>query len=173
VRVAGRRREKAEAFASHAAARHPGLAISVFDDVRSAVEGADLVCTVTSSAEPILMGEWVAPGAHLNVVGASIASKREIDEEMVARSRLYVDYRPSTFAQAGEVIRAIESGRIGPEHVRAEIGEVLSGKAAGRETAGEITLYRSLGIAAQDLACATHCVHEARARGLGVEASLD
>ncbi|HEV2565782.1 MAG TPA: ornithine cyclodeaminase family protein [Microvirga sp.] len=173
VRVAGRRREKAEAFASHAAERHPGLAIRVFDNVRSAVEGADLVCTVTSSAEPILMGEWVAPGTHLNVVGASIPSKREIDEEMVARSRLYVDYRPSTFTQAGEVMRAIESGRIGPEHVQAEIGEVLSGKSAGRETAGEITLYRSLGIAAQDLACATHCVHEAKTRGLGVEASLD
>jgi ornithine cyclodeaminase len=173
VRVAGRRREKAEAFASHAAGRHPGLAIQVFDDVRSAVEGADLVCTVTSSAEPVLMGEWVTPGTHLNVVGASIPSKREIDEEMVARSRLYVDYRPSTFAQAGEVIRALESGGIRREHVLAEIGEVLAGQATGREAADDITLYRSLGIAAQDLACASHCWHEAKARGLGVEASLD
>jgi alanine dehydrogenase len=112
-------------------------------------------------------------GTHLNVVGASIPSKREIDEEMVARSRLYVDYRPSTFAQAGEVIHALESGRIQREHVLAEIGEVLAEKAAGREAASDITLYRSLGIAAQDLACATHCWHEARARGLGVEAWLD
>jgi alanine dehydrogenase len=173
VRMVGRRREKADAFASHAAERYPGLAVSVFDDVRSAVEGADLVCTVTSSPEPVLMGEWVTPGTHLNVVGASIPSKREIDEEMVARSRLYVDYRPSTFAQAGEVIHALESGRIQREHVLAEIGEVLAEKAAGREAASDITLYRSLGIAAQDLACATHCWHEARARGLGVEASLD
>ena len=173
LRVVGRRREKAEAFASHAADRHPGLAIRVFDDVRSAVEGADLVCTVTSSPEPVLMGAWVTPGTHVNVVGASIPSKREIDEEMVARSRLYVDYRASTFAQAGEVIHALESGRIQREHVLAEIGEVLAEKAAGREAASDITLYRSLGIAAQDLACATHCWHEAKARGLGVEASLD
>jgi alanine dehydrogenase len=173
LRVVGRRREKAEAFASHAADRHPGLAIRVFDDVRSAVEGADLVCTVTSSPEPVLMGAWVSPGTHVNVVGASIPSKREIDEEMVARSRLFVDYRASTFAQAGEIIRALESGRIQREHVLAEIGEVLVGKAAGREAASDITLYRSLGIAAQDLACATHCWREAGARGLGVEASLD
>ena len=172
LRVVGRRREKAEAFASHAAQRHPGLAVGVFDDVRSAVEGADLICTVTSSPEPVLMGEWVAPGTHLNVVGASIPSKREIDEVMVARSRLYIDYRPSTFAQAGEVIRAIESGRIERGHVLAEIGEVLAGKAAGRGTPDEITLYRSLGIAAQDLACASHCLREAKARNLGIEASL-
>ncbi|MBA1157627.1 ornithine cyclodeaminase family protein [Microvirga mediterraneensis] len=173
LRVAGRRREKAEAFAAHAAEHYPALAVRVFDDVRSAVEGADLVCTVTSSAEPVLMGEWIAPGTHLNVVGASIPSKREIDEETVVRSKLYVDYRPSTFAQAGEVIGAIESGRIGREHVRAEIGEVLAGNAAGRTAKDEITLYRSLGVAAQDLACASHCLREAKARGLGIEASLD
>jgi len=173
VRVAGRRREKAQAFAAHAAKRYPELALNVFDDVRSAVAGADLVCTVTSSAEPVLMGEWVTPGAHLNVVGASIPSKREIDEEMVARARLFVDYRPSTFAQAGEVIRALESGRIRREHVLAEIGEVLANRASGRERADDVTLYRSLGIAAQDLACASHCWREAKARGLGVEASLD
>ncbi|WP_114944596.1 ornithine cyclodeaminase family protein [Microvirga calopogonii] len=173
LRVAGRRREKADAFASHAAERYPELTVRVFDDVRSAVAGADLICTVTSADEPVLMGEWVAPGTHLNVVGASIPTKREIDEETVARSRLYVDYRPSTFAQAGEVIGAIESGRIGREHVLAEIGEVLAGKAAGRMAADDITLYRSLGIAAQDLACASHCVREAKARGRGVEASLE
>lgn len=173
LRVAGRRPEKAQAFAAHMAERHPGLAVTVADDVRSVVDGADIVCTVTSSPTPILEGAWIAPGTHLNVVGASVASKREIDEETVARSRLFVDYRPSTFAQAGEVIGAIDSGRIGRDHVLAEIGEVLSGQAGGRRDAGEITLYRSLGIAAQDLACAAHCLRAAKARGLGVEAPLD
>ncbi len=173
LRIAGRRPDKAQAFAAHVAERHPGLAVTVVDDVRSAVDGADIVCTVTSSPTPILMGEWIAPGTHLNVVGASVASKREIDEETVARSRLFVDYRASTFAQAGEVIGAIDSGRIGRDHVLAEIGEVLAGKAGGRRDAGEITLYRSLGIAAQDLACAAHCLREAKARGMGVEAPLD
>ena len=118
-------------------------------------------------------GAWIAPGTHLNVVGASIASKREIDEEAVVRARLFVDYRASTFAQAGEVIAAIDSGRIGRDHVLAEIGEVLSGKARGRRGEDEITLYRSLGIAAQDLACAAYCLRAAKARGLGVEAPLD
>lgn len=173
LRIAGRRRVKAEAFAACVAQRHPGLAVTVADDARSAVDGADIVCTVTSSPEPVLMGEWIGPGTHLNVVGASIPSRREIDEEMVVRASLFVDYRISTFAQAGEIIGAIESGRITREHVRGEIGEVLSGKVEGRQAADEITLYRSLGITAQDLACAAHCLRVAKARGLGVEVRLD
>ena len=173
LRIACRRPDKAQAFAAHMAERHPGLAVTVAADVRAAIDGADIVCTVTSSPTPILEGAWIAPGTHLNVVGASVAAKREIDEETVVRARLFVDYRPSTFAQAGEVIGAIESGRIGRDHVLAEIGEVLSGRVGGRRDAGEITLYRSLGIAAQDLACAAHCLREAKARGLGVEAPLD
>lgn len=173
LRIVGRRPDKAQAFATHMAERHPGLAVMVAPSVQAAVEGADIVCTVTSSPTPVLEGAWIAPGTHLNVVGASVASRCEIDEGAVARSRLFVDYRPSTFAQAGEVIAAIDSGRIGRDHVLAEIGEVLSGKAGGRRDEGEITLYRSLGIAAQDLACATHCLREAQARGMGVEAPLD
>ncbi len=172
VRIVGRRAQKAEKFAAQAREQHPDIEIDVRTDVRAAVEGADLVCTVTSSAEPVLSGAWIGPGTHLNVVGASIPSKREIDEEMVARAALFVDFRPSTFAQAGEVIGAIESGRIGKDHVRAEIGEVLAGTRPGRTGAEEITLYRSLGIAAQDLACAMHCLTQARAQGRGVDAPL-
>ncbi|HEV7369447.1 ornithine cyclodeaminase family protein [Arenibaculum sp.] len=172
VRVAGRRMEKAEAFADRARRRHPGPTVTAGTDVRDAVAGADIVCTVTAAAEPVLFGDWIAPGTHLNVVGASIPSKREIDEELVARAALFVDYRPSTFAQAGEVIGAIGSGRITREHVRAEIGEVLSGSRPGRESGEQVTLYRSLGIAAQDLACAAHCLAEAKARGLGVAVSI-
>lgn len=173
LRIAGRTDAKADALARKAATRHPQVKISTGTDIRAAVEGADIVCTVTAADEPILSGEWIAAGTHLNVVGSSIPSKREIDEEMVARAAVFVDYRPSTFAQAGEVIRAIESGRIGREHVRAEIGEVLAGTAAGRAGPDEITLYRSLGIAAQDLACAVYCVEQAKARRLGVVAPLD
>ncbi|MCV0396725.1 MAG: ornithine cyclodeaminase family protein [Rhizobiaceae bacterium] len=173
LRVAGRRAEKAVAFASHAAERYPELSITAGTDARAAVDGADIVCTVTSSPEPVLLGEWVGPGTHLNVVGASVPSKREIDEDMVAKAALYVDYRPSTFAQAGEVIGALETGRIGKGHVLGEIGELIAGKAPGRTGDGQITLYRSLGIAAQDLACAAHCAELARARGRGIEAKLD
>ncbi len=171
VRVAGRG-EKANAFIEHARRRFPALSLSAGTDVRSAVRGADIVCTVTSSAEPVLFGDWIAPGTHLNVVGASIPSAREIDAALVVKSALYVDYRPSTFAQAGEVIGAIAEGLIGRDHVRGEIGEVLAGSAVGRASRDEITLYRSLGIAAQDVACAHHCWVEARKGGLGTPAEL-
>lgn len=173
VRIAARRRQAAETFATEAGRRHPGLLFKTGTDVAAAVAGADIVCTVTAASEPVLCGEWIAPGTHLNVVGASIPSKREIDEETVARSSIFVDYRPSTFAQAGEIIGAIESERITRDHVLAEIGEVLSGERTGRGTQGEITLYRSLGIAAQDLACAAHCLEAARSAGAGTVAQLD
>jgi len=173
LRIVGRSLDKADALAGKAVARHPSLAaVSSSTDIRTAVRDADIVCTVTSADEPILPGRWIAPGTHLNVVGSSIPSKREIDEEMVCRAAIFVDYRPSTFAQAGEIIRAIEAGRIGRDHVRAEIGEVLAGAAPGRERADQITLYRSLGVAAQDLACAAYCAEQARERGMGVVAPL-
>lgn len=173
VRVAGRRAEAAEALAARARAQHADVTFHAGTDINAAVSGADIVCTVTAAETPIVLGEWIGTGTHLNVVGASVPSKREIDEELVARAALFVDYRPSTFAQAGEIIAALDSGRITRAHVRAEIGEVLAGERPGRSTADEITLYRSLGIAAQDLACAVHCLERARERGLGTEASID
>lgn len=120
----------------------------------------------------MLQGAWIAPGTHLNVVGASIPSRREIDDEMVLRARVFADYRHSVFAQAGEIVDMIKAQRIGEDHVVAEIGEVLNGTAPGRTDDQEITLYRSLGIAAQDLACAYHCWEQARLTGRGVEARL-
>lgn len=173
VRVVGRRPERAEAFVTLARGHHPDVAFEWGTDVRTAVDGADIVCTVTAASEPVLFGAWVAPGTHLNVVGASVPSKTEIDQDLVVGSALFADYRPSIFAQAGELIGAIEAGRIGTEHVLAEIGEVLAGGHPGRTDAGQITLYRSLGIAAQDLACAHFCYEAARKRGLGVDAPLD
>lgn len=172
VRVAGRRQAAAEAFAAKAQGRHRGIAFHAGTDVRAAARGADLICTVTSAAEPILPGAWVGAGTHLNVVGASIPSKREIDSALVVKSALFADYRPSLLAQAGEVIAALDAGLISRGHLRGEIGEVLAGSVPGRSGAEEITLYRSLGIAAQDLACAHHCLREAELRGLGTRVQL-
>lgn len=173
LRIASRTEKSALAYAQHARDRYPGLAVTLAGtDAEAAVRGADIVCTVTSSPVPVLRGEWIAPGTHLNVVGASIPSKREIDDATVLAARVFVDYRPSTFAQAGEIVDMIAAGRIGREHVVAEIGEVLGGTSPGRRDGGEITLYRSLGIAAQDLACAHHCWASAREAGRGVEAPL-
>ena len=172
LRIASRTEKSATAFAGHAREWHPHLVVSAGTDIEKAVAGADIVCTVTSSPSPVLRGEWIAPGAHLNVVGASIPSKREIDDETVLRAQVFGDYRPSTFAQAGEIVDMIAAGKIGREHVQAEIGEVIGGTAPGRTDAQAITLYRSLGIAAQDLACAYHCWNEAKKNGRGIEAAL-
>lgn len=173
LRIASRTQQSANAFAAHARERYPHLKMAVVGtDIEAVVRGADIVCTVTTSPAPVLRGAWISPGTHLNVVGASIPSKREIDDETVLRANLFVDYRPSTFAQAGEVVDMIAAGAIGRDHVRAEIGEVITRTAPGRQDPDAITLYRSLGVAAQDLACAYHCWREARATGRGVDAPL-
>lgn len=172
VRIAGRNGDKAQMFAAEAQKKHSDLAFTTGTDIQAAVTGADIICTVTAAQEPLLFGDWIDPGTHLNIVGSSIPSKREIDEDLVAKASFYVDYRPSTFAQAGEVIGALESGRITKAHIRAEIGELAQTSAGSRTSEGEITLYRSLGIAAQDLACAHFILKEAEKAGLGVIADF-
>jgi ornithine cyclodeaminase len=173
VVVAGRNAESAAKFAKEAAKRYPELAISSTGSVQEAVKDTDIICTVTATDEPVLFGTWVAPGTHLNIVGSSIPSKREIDTDLVARASMYVDYRPSTMAQAGEFKLAIDEGRVNADHIRAEIGELLAGEATGRSSDDEITLYRSLGVAAQDLACAHFVLEQAKELGKGIKVSLD
>lgn len=172
VAVAGRSAEKARDFCLKASEHHPGVVFTSGSDVRAAVADADVVCTVTASATPILMGDWLPAGCHVNVVGSSIPSMREVDDRFVERAAFWADYLPSTLAQAGEIVEMIAAGRFSADDLRAEIGSVLAGQAAGRSSRDEITVYRSLGIAAQDLAAA-HFVHsQAKARGLGHQVSL-
>ncbi len=154
IRVVGRTPERAEQFVDSASKTHAGVQFIAADNVQSAVKGADIVCTVTSSASIVLHGDWIEPGTHVNAVGASIPTMQEIDEALLLKSELFVDYKPSAHAQAREIISAIEAGRIDEGHIRAEIGEVYDGSCAGRSGDRAITLYRSLGVAAQDLAAA-------------------
>ncbi len=163
IRVWTRDRRKAEDFAQAEGAKHR-VAIEACESVPATVENADIICTLTKAREPILLGDWIASGAHLNVVGSSVAAAAEIDTSAVLRSRFFVDCRNSTVNEGGEYLRALESGAIGPAHIVAEIGEVANGSRAGRTAPDEITLYKSLGIAPQDLACA-HCVFEKARRG--------
>lgn len=172
LRCVGRNTSKAEAFAAQAGQKYPDISVIVANDIKSAVLGADIICTVTSSKDTVLKGAWVASGAHVNAVGASIPTMREIDEEMVTRASLYVDYRPSALAQARDIIEALESGVITEDHIIAEIGEVLGSRARGRQSSTEITLYRSMGIAAQDLICAHYVMEQAKAQGLGLQVSI-
>ena len=128
-----------------------GFTIEVAADVRSAVAEADIICTTTSASEPILQGAWLPQGAHVNLVGSSRAGPTEVDSDLVARSRFFVDSRQNVLAQGAEFIVAREAGRVDDSHILGEIGEVLAGRIVGRVTPSEITAYKSLGAIAQDL----------------------
>jgi ornithine cyclodeaminase len=166
VRVASRRVERARAFAAEMAPRY-AFPIEATENPEDAVRGADLIVTATSSAEPVLVREWISPGAHLNVVGASLPTRREVDGATVAAARLFVDRRESAINEAGDYRLALEEGAIGPDHIRAELGEVLLGSAPGRTSGDEITLFKSLGLAVEDLASASHVYRRAQESGVG------
>ena len=119
-----------------------------------AVRGADIVVTATSSREPVLRREWIAPGTHINAVGSSIAAARELDGATVAGASLFVDRRESTVNESGDYLFALKEGAIKEGHIRSEIGEIVIGKVQGRTSRDEITLFKSLGLAIEDLAAA-------------------
>ncbi len=171
VRVYAPTRAHAQALADQAGLAH--AVVSVAASAEDAVRGADVVVAATSAREPVLARSWLKPGAHLNAVGASTPRAREIDTATVAASALFCDSRESLRNEAGEFQLAVREGAIpGEEHVRAELGEVLAGSAPGRRDDTELTLFRSLGIAVEDLAAAETAVAAARAQGLGTEVEL-
>ena len=145
----------------------------VYMAVVCAVEGADIVCSTTSARKPILFGEMLAKGTHVNAVGASIPSWRELDTEMVRRSSLFTDRRESLKNEAGEYRLALEEGAVGDDHVQAELGEILIGAHPGRTSNEEITLFRSLGLAVEDIASAEFVYRRALERGVGTAVNLD
>lgn len=168
IRLVARRAEAGQALARQV----PDLPVTLWSDAKAAVAGADLVVTVTNSATPVLHGAWLEPGQHLSIVGASIASKREVDDAVVQRADVWVDYLPSALAQAGEIVDMIAAGRMQAHDLRGEIGAVLNGALPGRQDAQQITAYRSLGVIAQDLACAAWLLEQACARGMGHEVAF-
>ena len=153
VRIWSRNHDSAEAFAKSASVNYR-IAVETMASGREAVSGADIICTTTSSTEPILEGDWVAPGAHINAVGACIPTARELDSASVVKSKLYVDRRESTINEAGDFIIPQKEGLISTSHILGEIGELLLNKAKGRSSSSEVTLFKSLGLAVEDLAAA-------------------
>jgi ornithine cyclodeaminase/alanine dehydrogenase-like protein (mu-crystallin family) len=153
VTVWGRSPERAHAFATKMQ-DELGIPISAAGTVQQAVANADIICTVTSASEPILKSEWVQPGQHINVVGSSHAGPAEIDNALVARARYFADSREGVLQQGAEFLRAKQAGLIDDHHILAQIGQVLAGKAEGRRTREEVTIYKSLGHIVQDLASA-------------------
>src|SRR6187431_333555 len=132
------------------------IPIHIKKNVRQAVEHADIICTVTSSKEPVVMGDWIAAGTHINAVGSSTALARELDTTAIGRSKLFTDRYESLFNEAGDFLIPKKEGAVTDEHVKGEIGEVLSGTKKGRENDKEITVFKSLGIAAEDIFSAYH-----------------
>lgn len=169
IRIWSRSMAKAEQLATQASGKL-GIQIQVCGSVQQAVTDASIVCTTTSSREPILFARWLSPGVHVNLVGASTAAAREADDELVRSSRFFVDYRPSALAQAGELRDAM--GPNAPEHIAGEIGQVLNGVVEGRQNDEQVTVYKSLGLAAQDLAVAKAVFVKASAAGIGTRAML-
>jgi ornithine cyclodeaminase/alanine dehydrogenase-like protein (mu-crystallin family) len=161
VRISSRSYESAERLA----AEWP-LARAV-ESNEDAVRGADVICTVTQSAEPVLSHEWLAPGVHINAVGACFPHTRELDTETVVRSSFFTDRRESCENEAGDYVIPLQEGAISDGHIRAELGEVLAGTGPGRTSPQEITVFESLGLAVEDLAAAEYLMRRARETGAG------
>jgi len=163
ISVWGRSPQRAQAFAER---MQKELAVPVVTaiTVEDAVAAADIICTVTAAAEPILKGSWVRPGTHVNLVGSGHAGPAEVDHDLVVRSRFVADSREGVLAQGAEFLRAKAAGLIDDEHIVAEIGQVLAGEIEGRRSTEEITVYKSLGHVVQDLATAWALYSQAEER---------
>jgi ornithine cyclodeaminase len=154
-----------ERFAAEHARSAPRVAAA--DSPQAAVEGADLIMTVTASAEPVLRSEWVADGAHVCAVGACRPDMRELDTALVARARVYVDSRPGALAEAGDIVIPIEEGRYSADRIAGELGELFAGRIEGRGTDRDVTIFKSLGMAIEDIAAADLVYRRAAEVGLG------
>lgn len=170
-RVASRSAESARRLADELRESYT-FPIEAVGTVEAALHGADLIVTATNSAEAFVRREWVSAGAHLNAVGSSTPNARELDAGVVAASSLFVDRVESALNEAGDYLRAVQEGVVGPEHIRAELGEVLKGTKPGRTSADEITLFKSLGLAVEDLAAARYIYDKARGTGAGTWVSF-
>lgn len=142
------------------------------DSAEQAVQGADLVVLVTSSSKPVVRSEWIKSGAHLISVGACRPNQREMDPELVRRGRLFVDSRDAAFVESGDVVMGIQEGQFARAHILGELGEVLSGKLEGRRSARDITIFKSLGLAVEDIVAAGLVYRRAVEQNVGVELQL-
>ncbi len=168
VRVAGRTPAKAEAFARQWRAKRPDLRIDACRGVEEAVREADVVVTTTTSPEPILEWRWLAPGSHINAIGSHSPDTRELATEVMQRARIFVDSREAMLKECGDVLIPMAQGELTADVVNDEIGEVVAGLKRGRTNAEEVTLYKSGGIALQDVAIGKLILDRARERGIGV-----
>jgi alanine dehydrogenase len=149
-----------------------GLGIEVARSAEEAVRGADLVVTASTATEPVIRADWLKPGVHINAVGSHRPDAREIDGATLARCRVVVDSRQAIMAECGDVLLALQEKSLGAEAIDTEIGEVLAGAKLGRSAEAELTLYKSVGIAIQDVAAAQLVYRKALERGVGARVEI-
>jgi ornithine cyclodeaminase/alanine dehydrogenase-like protein (mu-crystallin family) len=166
VRVWSRSGEKSKVFAEKARAQF-GVEVVVCAGAREAVEGADVICTITAARTPVLEGAWLSPGAHVNAVGASLPTARELDTAAVVRSRLFVDRRESTLHEAGDFLIPRGEGAVTDAHILGELGDLITKTVKGRANRDDVTLFKSLGLAVEDVASLRHIHTKAMASGSG------
>lgn len=171
VVVWGRDAEKTRRFAKEQS-RRAQADVRATDDPAEAA-GCDVVSTVTAATEPVLKGEWLQPGCHVNLVGVHTPQAREADTAAIRRAKVYVDLMESAMNEAGDLLIPIGEGAVDERHILGEIGQLLAGAVPGRTDESDITLYKSLGIVAQDLFAAAHIHARAVAEGAGTEVDLD
>jgi ornithine cyclodeaminase len=171
VRVWSPTRAHAEAFAT-AATKDTGIPVRVAADAGSAVRGADLIALTTSSRTPVIADADVAPGAHISAVGACRPDQREMPTALVARARVFVDARLGALAEAGDLLIPMKEGAIGESHIAGELGELVLGRVKGRQAPPDVTLFKSLGMAVEDVVTAALVAERAKERGIGREFDL-
>jgi len=149
-----------------------GIEVVPSADAEKAVRGSDIVITASSSHDPVLKGDWLKPGTHINNIGSHSPDARELDTATVKRSKFVADLREANLAEAGDILIPIKEGAVTADHIYASLGEIVIGAKPGRENAEEITVFKSCGLAIQDVSTARTVYELARARGVGTEVEL-
>jgi ornithine cyclodeaminase len=174
IRVAGSSPDKAARLIADLAPFVSGdVKLVACGGAEEAVAAAGIVVTATNSAEPVIRRDWLSPGTHINAVGACLPSFRELDTATVADAALFCDSRESVIAEAGDYVLAAADGAVGPDHIKAELGDLLTGEADGRRGEREITIFESLGLAVEDLAAAAVAYQAATDRDIGTCVDFD
>jgi ornithine cyclodeaminase/alanine dehydrogenase-like protein (mu-crystallin family) len=166
ARVWSRNPERAATLATEQQP-HFNFPVDAAANAEAAVRDADIIATVTASPDPVIERRWLKEGAHINAVGSSIPTSREIDSATMAAARLFVDRRESALAEAGDLLIPMLEGAVKGDHVQAELGEVITGKNPGRRSPRELTLFKSLGLAVEDVASAAYVADRAKEAGIG------
>lgn len=166
VWVVSRNRQRGAEFAAAMTSRFD-IPVQLADDVETAVRAANIVITATSAHTPLFDGGWLRPGCHINAVGSHLPDAQEVDGRTIRRSKVVTDQTSACLAEAGDLIVPLRAGEIDESHIHAEIGQIVAGEKAGRTSADEITFFKSVGLAVQDVAVARLILDKARAAGIG------